>query len=120
MYRNKVTKYFYKLYNDFNEIKERESLKEILKYCKEDADDYCERYDFYNKDFWQYIFLQKLTRKLLFLHKTLFSIFEKPDLYEDIEELEKIQKYYNKKVDEFLDLIRNGPFTNNFYSSNRI
>lgn len=115
MYRNKVVKYFYKLYNERNEIKERESLKKILKYYKEDADDYCERYDFYNKDFWQYIFLQKLTRKLLFIHKTLFSVFERPNLYEDIEELEKIQNYYNKKVDEFLDSIRNDPsFTNIF------
>lgn len=110
MYRNKVTKYFYKFYN---ERKEKESLKKILKDCKEDADAYCERYDFYNKDFWECIFLQKLTRKLLFIHKTLF-MFERPYLFEDIVELEEIREYYDKKVDEFFDLIRNDPFTNIF------
>ena len=110
MYRNKVAKYFYKLYN---EREERKSLKEILKYCKEDADAYCERYDFYNPVFWDCIFLQKLTRKLLFIHKTLFTI-GRPNLYEDIEELEKIREYYDKKVDEFFDLIRNDPSTSIF------
>lgn len=93
MYRNDLSSLFFK-------IKDEQIQRKILKYCKEGADDYCERYSLETKEFWLTVFLMQLANNL-------YSLYGKEDCfnvsYLITGKLQTYRSYYRNKFDEIIE-----------------
>ncbi len=93
MYRNKLSELFFK-------IKDEQIQRKILKFCKEDADDYCEKYSLETKEFWLTVFLMQLANNL-------YSLYSKEDdfnvTYMITGALQTYRSYYRNKFDEIIE-----------------
>lgn len=93
MYRNNLSNLFFK-------IKDEQIQRKILKFCKEDADAYCERYSLETKEFWLTVFLRELADRLYFLYSKEddFAV-----SYKITGDLQTYRSYYRNKFDEIIE-----------------
>ena len=93
MYRNNLAQLFFK-------IKDEQIQRKILIFCKEDADDYCERYSLETKEFWLTVFLWKLADRLYCLYgkENCFNV-----SYVITGKLQTYRSYYRNKFDEIIE-----------------
>jgi hypothetical protein len=93
MYRKKISELFFK-------IKDEHIQRQILKFCKEDTDDYCERYSLKTKEFWLTVFLWKLADRLycLYSKENDFNV-----TYKITGDLQTYRSYYRNKFDEIIE-----------------
>ena len=89
MYRKKISELFFK-------IKDEQIQRQILKFCKEDTDDYCERYSLKTKEFWLTVFLWKLADRLYFLYSKEYNPYV-------VGDLQIYRSYYRNKFDEIIE-----------------
>ena len=90
MYRDNLSRLFFK-------IKDEQIQRKILTLCKEDADDYCERYSLEtNNDFWLTVFLRQFANQLYYFYSN------KED-FDVVNKLQNYRNYYREKFDEILE-----------------
>lgn len=89
MYRKKISELFFK-------IKDEHIQRQILIFCKEDTDDYCERYSLKTKEFWLTVFLKELADRLYCLYSKEYNPYV-------VGELQTYRSYYRNKFDEILE-----------------
>ena len=92
MYRNDLSRLFFK-------IKDEQIQRKILKFCKEDADAYCERYSLETKEFWLTVFLKELADRLYFLYGKEDDF----NAYKIVADLQTYRSYYRNKFDEIIE-----------------